>query len=534
MDHILAAWMTDVIKVIILLCENFRGGSSNMDKTPNGRVGLDRRRSGLLLHISSLPSAFGVGDFGPEAHRFVSLLAEAGQSLWQVLPLNPTDGGSDYSPYSSISAFAGNTFFISPKLLAEDGLLKGEELKSIEDNSDVVDYDKAEDLKGPLLKKACQRFRGDHNFESFCRAESQWLDDYALFVVLKGKFDKKSWVEWPDTFKYRNERVLEDFFERETEAIRQVKVTQYLFDRQWQVLHKQCQDHDITVIGDMPIYVSHDSADVWSHQELFDLDDRGYPRSVAGVPPDYFSKTGQRWGNPLYKWDLMKERGFEWWLSRFERNLRLFDALRIDHFRGFVAYWAVPAKEETAVRGEWIKACPYDFFDTVRKCFPNAAVIAEDLGLITDDVKAVMRHYGFPGMAVLLFAFGGDVAHNPFAPHNHREGLLLYAGTHDNNTVRGWFEEEATSEAIRQLESYIGHQAVAERVHWDFVRMVLSSVAKWAILSPQDLFGLGAEARMNFPGRPRGNWRWRLREEYLQSKAFGILRELSQLFGRTG
>jgi 4-alpha-glucanotransferase len=500
---------------------------------------MDKRGSGILLHVTSLPSSYGVGDLGPEAYRFTDFLAQAKQSYWQVLPLNPTNPAYGNSPYSSISAFAGNTLLISPDLLIEEGLLCREDLEPIPpfpegrcDFSEVIPY------KEKLLERAYQRFnqygKRRESFEAFCSENSSWLEDFALFVVLKKHFGEKVWNQWPRELRDRDLNSLGAIKKESHNQIEKEKFWQYLFFKQWHSLRNACQEKGVHLFGDLAIYVSLDSADVWANPGLFKLDAEKRPAFVSGVPPDYFSETGQLWGNPVYRWNVLKKSNFQWWIERIAHNLKLFDVVRIDHFLGLVAYWEIPAGEKTAINGRWVKAPAKDFLNTLNKNFPYLPIVAEDLGVITPDVREVMNHFGLPGMKILQFAFGEDNPMHPFLPHNYEKNFLVYTGTHDNNTVRGWFEEEASTEDKRRLFRYLGREVPVEEIHWELIRLAMMSVAQSVILPMQDVLGLGREARMNRPSIAHGNWEWRLRPVQITASVSERLLEITEIFGRSG
>jgi len=498
---------------------------------------MKHRGSGILLHITSLPSPYGIGDLGPWASRFVDFLSEAKQKYWQVLPLNPTDQGSGNSPYSSPSAFAGNTLLISPERLMESGLLTREDLEDIPLFPwERCDFDSVVPYKKELFHRAYQRFRenGDEkaSYHEFCAKNRAWLEDFALFMVIKSHHQGKAWGDWEKGLRDRNpgdlEKVRNDFHDE----LEQEKFLQHLFFKQWSSLKGACNDKGIKLIGDIPIYVNYDSADVWTHPELFRLDGEKRPASVAGVPPDYFSQTGQLWGNPIYRWDALQKTGYQWWFERMGHNLRLLDFLRIDHFRGFVAYWEVPAAEETAINGRWVEAPAHDFFTALLEKLPADSLIAEDLGLITEEVKAVMNRFGFPGMRILQFAFAGDLATHPFLPHNYIPNCISYTGTHDNNTLKGWFENEAKPEDKQRLFRYIGRELTSEQLPKELIRLLMMSIANTVILPMPDLLGLGEEARMNRPSIARGNWEWRLLPDQLTPSHKELLLELTSIYGR--
>jgi 4-alpha-glucanotransferase len=499
---------------------------------------MDRRGSGILLHLTSLPSAFGVGDLGPWAYRFADFLAEAGQGYWQCLPLNPTDTESGSSPYHSTSAFAGNPLLISPDLLVQEGLLSREDLEGTpEFPPERVDYLVATGWKERIFSRAFERFKAGgapRDYQDFCDRNRSWLDPFALFTALKAHHQGKAWYEWPEARRGAALTAPAEASGFVSIGVEKVKFLQYIFSKQWSNLKAYCEDRSIRIIGDMPIYVIHDSTDVCMHPEIFNLDaDTRKPLTVAGVPPDYFSETGQLWGNPVYRWDVLKKQGYGWWIKRIEHNLKLFDMVRIDHFRGFVGYWEVPASEKNAVNGRWVEAPAMDFFSVLVEKFPDLPVIAEDLGTITPDVWEVMDHFGFPGMKVLLFAFGPDLPRNLYAPHNHVERAVVYTGTHDNNTTRGWFEREAPREDKRRLSLYLGREVTADHVHWEMIRLAMMSVARISILPLQDVLGLGEEARMNLPATNHRNWTWRLEARLLTPSVSRRLRELTEIYGRS-
>jgi 4-alpha-glucanotransferase len=497
---------------------------------------MNRRGSGILLHISSLPSAFGVGDFGPAANRFADFLSLAGQSFWQVLPLNPTDAALGSSPYSSPSAFALNPLFISPELLAREHLLENAELSSFPHfPEEKVDFAKVLPYKRRLLEQAFVAFRSAGamaEYRLFCEHNGYWLNDFALFQSLKHKFHGQVWSDWPEDIRDRQPQALEEASRQLSDAIEYEKFLQFVSARQWSELQQYCSDRGIQLIGDIPIYVNYDSADVWSHPYIFKLNQEKKPTVVAGVPPDYFSETGQLWGNPVYDWDALRDRRYAWWVKRMERTLGLYDLARIDHFRGLVAFWEVPAREETAINGYWVKVPTDDFFSTLSSHFFNLPLIAEDLGYITAEVREVVRSLGLPGMKILQFAFGADMPDHPYLPHNYDRNCVVYTGTHDNNTVRGWFENEADDECKQRLAQYFGFKQTAEEIPWTMVRAAMMSVADLAIAPLQDIVGLGGEARMNKPSVANGNWSWRCTEEMLSDSVIDKLKQVTHIFGR--
>jgi len=498
---------------------------------------MKRRGSGILLHITSLPSSYGIGDLGLSAYRFVDFLSETKQSFWQILPLKPTSTAHGNSPYSSFSAFAGNILLISPERLVEEGLLSKADIEDRPSFSDErVIYEAVTEYKTRLFRAAYGNFkkRGqqDCDFEAFCAENRCWLDDYALFVTLKENFNGVVWGEWPEDIRDRKGKIGKELQGKLRDKIEMEKFLQYVFYKQWHSLRAYCNSKDIQIIGDIPIYVNYDSADVWANPRIFKLGEGRRPTFVAGVPPDYFSSTGQLWGNPVYNWEALKKTGYAWWMRLIEHNLKLFNIIRLDHFRGLVAYWEVPAGEETAVNGRWVEVPVRDFFDRLLKHFPSLPIIAEDLGIITPDVKEIMGLYGFPGMKILLFAFGDDLATNPYVPHNHVKNCAVYTGTHDNNTARGWFRREAGPEDRRRLFQYLGREVSEETVCRELVRMAMMSVADLTIIPMQDILGLGEEARMNVPSTANGNWEWRLLPDQLTPSLATGLSELTHIYGR--
>jgi 4-alpha-glucanotransferase len=462
----------------------------------------------------------------------MDFLEEAGQAYWQMLPLHPTELRHRNSPYHSESAFAGNPLLISPELLLESGLLPEADLDDFAGPADRVDYARVEKWKQGLFRKCFEQFQGGYEFDAFCSENSHWLDDYSIFASLKRHYGLDSWADWPEEIKHRHPEALSDMQDRLGLETRYFKFLQYLYQKQWQRLRAYGRSKAISIIGDLPIYVHYESADVWSNPRIFKLDEGKKPVAAAGVPPDYFSETGQLWGNPVYDWQVLAQEGYGWWIKRLRRALELLDFVRIDHFRGLVAYWEVGAQETTAMNGRWREAPAMDFLKVLARQFPGLPVIAEDLGVITPEVREVIAHYDLPGMKVLLFAFGDEVASNPFAPHNHVRNCVVYTGTHDNNTVRGWFDQEALPEDKTRLFGYLGRSVAGEAIHWEMVRMAMGSVADTVIIPIQDVLGLGSEARMNRPGTTDGNWTWRLLDRQLTPELSLKLREVTEVFGR--
>ncbi len=497
---------------------------------------LSRRSSGILLHISSLPSPFGIGDLGSGAFHFADILSKSSQRAWQILPMTPTDQSSGNSPYSSVSLMAGNTLFISPELLHRDGLLSNENLRdSPKFSNKNVDYSAVHTFKNHLFDIAFQNFltqgEYDEEYEQFCGDNASWLDDYALFTALKKHFGGVGWWDWGESLRKREQIALTIATAVHSEAIEREKFLQYQFFKQWSALKQHCNSLNIRIIGDAPIYCSHDSADVWANHTLFHLNPAGQPVSVAGVPPDYFSPKGQRWGNPIYNWDELKKTGYDWWIKRLHHNFTIYDAVRIDHFRGLVAYWEIPAKEKTAINGRWQEAPAEDFLTTLTKFFSHFPVIAEDLGIITPDVKHIMEQFSLPGMKVLQFAFG-DSQDNPYLPHNYTPHSVVYSGTHDNNSTLGWYRKEADTSVKASVAEYLGKKVTEKSISFDFIRLALGSVSRLTIIPLQDVLGLGEESRMNKPSVAKGNWQWRVEESTLNKQRTEQLRHLTELFGR--
>jgi 4-alpha-glucanotransferase len=497
------------------------------------------RASGILLHPTSLPGRFGVGDLGPAAYRFVDLLEQTGQSLWQVLPLGPTGYGD--SPYQCFSAFAGNPLLISLERLVEDGLLTESDLAVVPDfPADRVDYGPVITWKNSLLQQAHVNFQAAAPaslrdlYQEFRARTGWWLDDYALFRSIKEMHDGHEWTKWDPLLRDREPTALHFFRENEAEVIDRHCFLQFVFHQQWLKLARYANEHGVKIIGDIPIFVAHDSADVWAHPELYYLDASGAPTLVAGVPPDYFSADGQLWGNPLYRWDLMAGDGYQWWISRIRATLSLVDIVRLDHFRGFEKYWAVPAGETTARRGTWEPGPGADFLATIERALGTLPIIAEDLGLITAEVRALRDQFDLPGMQVLQFAFNSDPEADHLKPYRFKSNSVVYTGTHDNETTVGWFaglDRDVAGRDERQfLLKYLGTDGV--EIHWDLIRLALASVADLAIIPLPDLLGLGPEARMNRPSSESGNWSWRCLESQLTPEIAARLGGLTEIYGR--
>ena len=489
------------------------------------------RCSGILLHPTSLSGPDGLGDLGAGARRFVDWLAEHGQSLWQVLPLGPTGYGD--SPYQTLSALAGNPLLISCEHLLQQGWLEDADLADRPDfPAGPVDFARAIPWKTQLLDKAWERFRttADHGeWRAWCRREAAWLDDYVLFTALKEEQEGRPWNTWPRELVQRRPEALSAARARLENRLDAHRHRQWLVDTQWQELKLYARARDVRILGDVPIFVAHDSCDVWAHPELFQLDDDGNPTSVAGVPPDYFSATGQLWGNPLYDWPQLKATGYRWWVERLRRCLEQVDLVRLDHFRGFAAYWEVPADAKTAEDGAWVPGPGAEFFAALRDALgEDLPLVAEDLGVITPDVEDLRDEVGLPGMKVLQFAWSDPA--NVYLPHGHRRHAVVFTGTHDNDTVRGWWEDGATESERGYVTEYLGREITEP--HWELIRLGMTSPAHTFIAPLQDVLGLGGEARMNLPGAEGGNWNWRLPDDGLTGTEGGRLARLTWLTNR--
>jgi len=481
-----------------------------------------QRSSGVLLHVSSLPSYGGIGDMGPAAYEFINFLATAKQHIWQVLPLCPTGYGN--SPYAASSAFAGNPYFISLEVLSDWGWIAGDRIAGLAGRSGSARFEEVETRKLPLLHEAAGNFldRAADDaklaaqwllFEEFCRREANWLNDYAMYTVLRGQYRTGAWTEWPEPVRRREAEALDVIVREQGRTLAQEQVLQFAFARQWDNLRAAGARHGIRILGDIAIFVNMDSSDVWTHPELFELDEDLAPIRVAGVPPDYFSATGQRWGNPLYRWDVLEKTGFDWWVQRIARARQIYDIIRLDHFRGFQAYWSIPAAEATAINGEWIEAPGLKLFEALERALGPLPLVAEDLGLITKEVDELRLRLGFPGMRVMQFGFSDKGAHMHL-PHQWEPETVAYTGTHDNDTTLGWWEQASAAER-KAVSAYVGPIPLRGNVAspvWPLIRAVESSVAKLAIVPAQDLLELGSEARMNTPAVPQGNWSWRAPE----------------------
>ncbi|MCI5924474.1 MAG: 4-alpha-glucanotransferase [Oscillospiraceae bacterium] len=488
------------------------------------------RESGILMHLSSLPSPYGIGTMGREAYRFADFLVKAGQKVWQVLPVTPTGYGD--SPYQSFSTYAGNPYFIDLDLLCKDGLLKKNEYASINWGEEPcsVDYEKLFHNRFSLLKKASARFFAapPKEYEDFVCKQTAWLEDYALFMSLKDENHGAPWYEWPEGVRRHQYDALQATYARLYDDVLFWRFVQFEFYKQWNALKTYVNNAGIEILGDLPIYVAHDSADVWAHPELFELDGDLAPVEVAGCPPDYFSETGQLWGNPVYNWDVHKANGYSWWLSRIAHASQVYDRIRIDHFRGFESFWAIPAGDETAVNGCWKKGPGMDLFSRVNEQL-HVKIIAEDLGLITPEVRTLLRESGYPGMKVLAFAFtpGTD---SDYLPFHYDRNCVCYTGTHDNETLTGWLHSLSKTE-LSYVKSYTRSRTIEDCVH-NVLALAWGSPADTAIAQIQDFIGLGNEARMNTPSTPSGNWRWRARKEQMNARLAAKIHSLTKLYWR--
>jgi len=503
----------------------------------------NNRASGILMHISSLPSPFGIGDLGSGSFHFIDFLAQSGQQYWQILPLGPTREVFGNSPYMSSSAFAGNPLFISPEQLIQEGLLSQNDLELYNFSEYSVNFPEVTSRKEKVLQQAWknfqQQFSGaelDHFFDKLTK-KHHWLKKYSLFMALKQQFNQQNWMQWPEQIRQCQQKALQKAEKELQEQIRYFQFEQYLFFKQWKELHNYAQQKGIQLIGDLPIYVGLDSADVWAHQEIFALSpETGRPTHVAGVPPDYFSNTGQLWGNPLYRWEStgsVQEKLFTWWQQRLQAILSTVDSIRIDHFRGFESYWSVPAEEETALNGSWEPGLGVSFFQEMENRLGALPIIAEDLGVITPAVEKLRDDLAFPGMKILLFAFDGD-PDNAYLPHNMIQNCVVYTGTHDNDTAVGWYLSEETSSRAKELaREYANCQNPdAAHFHKQIVYLAQSSVAALCILPMQDVLGFGNDCRMNRPGTGTNNWQWRCAPRFITDSLATELRRTTALFGR--
>ena len=501
---------------------------------------LQQRASGILLAISSLPGPYGIGDLGPVAFRFIDFLAHAGQKYWQILPVCPTSPIFGNSPYMSFSAFAGNPLFISPELLIGRNLLRQSDLPAVDFSEYSVDYELLIEWKKKVLKQAWHHFQATNYrkaLNTFCK-QQPWVNEHALFLALKDYYKDKPWYQWPKEIRFREQSAMQQATEDLSRKIDQAVFEQYLFFRQWEQLHSYAHKKNIQLIGDLPIYVGLDSVDVWTNQEIFDLNPKsGRPKTIAGVPPDYFSATGQRWGNPLYRWNsrsqTIKKRLHDWWEQRLRLIFSQVDVIRVDHFRGFESYWSIPAQEQTAVNGSWKKGPGKPFFLEMERRLGRLPIIAEDLGIITPAVEKLRDDLEYPGMKILLFAFDGK-PDNSYLPQNMDRNCVIYTGTHDNDTVVGWYlNPEVTQESRRQAKRQANRfDDEASSFHHDMIYLAHSSTAALSIIPMQDLLGFGNDCRMNIPGTTEGNWSWRCAERFISNELADRLKETTEFFGR--
>jgi 4-alpha-glucanotransferase len=491
------------------------------------------RASGIILHPTSLPGPDGIGDLGPEAFRWVDFLDRTGTQFWQILPLGPTGYGD--SPYQCFSAFAGNPYLISTTVLLDQGLLSKSDLSERPTFLlERVDYGPVIEWKIKILSKAYQNFKAGStkllkdDFNAFKEAQKDWLEPFATFMAIKQHHGNVSWSEWPEAYRLRDPKTLDKFKTHYGDIIEFQSFLQFLFFQQWDSVKAYAHKKGIRIIGDIPIFVAYDSADVWSNRSLFHLDKEGLPKVVAGVPPDYFSKTGQLWGNPLYKWDVHKESGYAWWLKRIQAVLNQVDIVRLDHFRGFEAYWEIPYGNETAVEGRWVKGPGEHFFKSIKDALGELPIIAEDLGVITDEVNQMRLNFNLPGMKIFQFAFASD-PDDDFLPHNFPVNCVAYTGSHDNNTTRGWYDNapEREKDFCRRYLARSG-----DDISWSMIRALWKSVAAWVLAPMQDFLSLGDWARMNYPGNPSGNWNWRMHPSAISEGLIKRLYETNYLYGR--
>lgn len=498
---------------------------------------LNTRSCGVLLHISSLPSEHGIGTLGKEAYKFVDFLKKAGHEYWQILPVGPTGYGD--SPYQSYSAYAGNPLLIDLDLLIKEGLVSENDpdIAVMDKKKGFYDYSQLFSLKNIVLQKAYRKFIGFDDtekiakFRKFCRKNAFWLDDYAMFMALKYHFKQQMWTSWDDDIRLRKPEAMKSYSEKLSEMIDCWKFVQYIFFRQYRSLKKYANKNGVKIYGDMPIYVSMDSADIWAQPELFMLDSDNRPTKVAGCPPDAFAPTGQLWGNPLYDWEAMEKDGFKWWISRVKYSAKLFDLTRIDHFRGFESFYAIPAEDETAENGEWLKGPSMKLFKAINKALGEVPLVAEDLGFLTEDVRNMLKESGYPGMNVLEFAFGEDKADSSYLPHNYVKNSVVYIGTHDNQTAKGWLSS-VTPKVRRFVRRYTG-AAIGESDVWALIRTAYSSVSMLAVIQMQDFLELGDKARMNIPSTiGGGNWAWRMEKGVCTDKLAKRMKKLAKLYYR--
>jgi 4-alpha-glucanotransferase len=493
------------------------------------------RNAGILLHITSLPSNFGIGDLGPEAWRFVEFLHRSGQRYWQLLPVNPVSEAQQYSPYSSTSSMAGNPLLISPELLKSDGMLTASELrKHTVPSRTIADYREAKQIRNVLLRKAADNFfkRSVSAFAKFCQREAHWLNDFSLFTVLKHHHGDTPWFSWESELITRSPNALKKFSNEFRDELQYVMWQQYIFFTQWHQLRTYAHSCGVQFFGDLPFYVSYDSADVWANREIFNVDKLGAMKGVAGVPPDYFNRNGQLWGMPTFKWDILKSGEYDWWVRRIQQNMKMFDLLRLDHFRAFADYWEVPASHSTAKKGKWRPGPGRHFFEVLQSKLKILSLVAEDLGDINDAVIELRTDLKIPGMKILQFAFGNNMPASDYIPHNYERNFIVYTGTHDNNTTVGWFLNDISANTRKQIAAYISKPVDEINIHSELSRLAYASIAKTAIIPLQDVLGLDGKARMNTPASTANNWLWRFRKGSLTNSLERKLLAMVRLYNR--
>lgn len=496
--------------------------------------GSNPRGAGILMHITSLPSSRGIGDIGAPALEFARFLHAGGQKYWQMLPLNPAGAAQSYSPYSSTASMASNPLLISAEGLVENGWLARKELSALRlPDTAWVNFKAVERRKSDILRKAFSVFARSHDsrFEKFVESESYWLRDFALFMLLKHLHQDRAWGDWANPYKRRDKKALQQLERQHSAFLQEIRWQQYAFHTQWQNLRSYCAERNISLVGDIPFYVGYDSCDVWANQDLFALDRTGKMTFVAGVPPDYFNADGQLWGMPVFNWQALRNSGYQWWIDRLKKNIEMFDLVRLDHFRAFAAFWQVGSREKTARKGKWVKGPGEDFFDAVHRHFSSLPFIAEDLGDIDEPVHRLREKYKLPGMKVLQFAFD-DPAKSAYSPHNHSENFVVYTGTHDNNTTRGWFRKDANKKQKSSLSEYVGRPVTQQSVHLEMMRLAYSSVSRIAMIPMQDVLGLDEKSRMNTPASVGNNWMWRMREGQMNQKLEERLRRSVRIYNR--
>ena len=491
------------------------------------------RKNGMLLPITSLPSKYGIGAFSKEAYEFIDILSESGQKIWQILPLGPTGYGD--SPYQSFSTFAGNPYFIDLDKLVEEGLLSKEECESYDwgSNEEFIDYKKIYLSRFEILRKAFNRseIHSDIKFYEFCEENKKWLDDYALYMSIKDLLGGKSWIEWSEDIRTRQKEAMSKYKDELKDEILFYKYQQYLFNKQWKELKSYANEKGISIIGDIPIYVALDSADTWSNPELFQLDENSIPTAVAGCPPDSFSEIGQLWGNPLYRWDYHKSTGYKWWIERISYCFKLYDIVRIDHFRGFDEYYSIPYGSDNAIDGSWEKGPGLDLFQTLKSKLGELNIIAEDLGFLTPSVKKLLEDTAYPGMKILQFAFDSR-EESDYLPHNYSRNCVVYTGTHDNNTIKGWYKEISEVDKDMSIDYLNNKNTEEDEIHWDFICSAMRSVADTCIIPVQDFLGLGDEARINTPSTVGSNWCWRMKKGCFSDNLVKRIKNLTNIYGR--